>query len=451
MKKLSVLIILILGLQNIYAQIDSYDLSKYVQGDVSLSNSYISPSFNFSSYSSESNNNNQTLDRGNARAYYQYNKYINTQNKYVEYSIGGSFSGSGERQNQIKALRLTPLIDLEYLTNIYFSKNQFIGFSIDTRNYMEYYKYYGAINSTSFVDKTYDTNTVVELSYGIGRAQIIEDPLKAIAIFKALEKNNFLLKGLVSHEDIDELSTLLNDIRSLRNKDLRYVDSRLLNIAKFNLLSEHLIENKIVRADNYAMFGLLYDTYRFENYYFRRTNNELRIGASYEYDRRINNRVSRLLELDYVNNVPSLFVRYELNKPLGIMWFLSGETEVNYEINDIHRTETNDNEVEVFNQMIDRISMSTEWLINYQPNVRTRFNAGFDLLWIQSKIEEGLDPEIKEKINGIGFNVGLDYYFSPQYFMSMDLGMDSYDKITTESFRKQITTSMSLSINYIFI
>ncbi len=450
MKKQSILILLVLGLQSVYAQIDSYDLSKYIQGDVRLSISSISPWFRFSTYSLDQDSNFRTLDRGNLSVYHNHLMFINSRNKYVEYNWSNSFNLSSERIDQEKSVQITPLTDLNYRANFYFSENDFIGFDLDTRNSYSYFKYFGAINTNPSTRKDYYTDSVIELSYGMGRAQNIEDPLKAIAIFRVLKQNNHIITDSISHQDVDDLSNLLNTLRGLRNEDVNLVDSRLLTNARFELLAQHLIEKKLVRADDFVMIGLLYDTYSFENYYFRKANDEFRIGLSYAYDRRLSLIESFTYKNDLIYSSPSIFMSYDLNKPLSTMWFFNGETSLEFNKLNFQRIAERDDDITTFEEKTNRVALFTQWQIQYQPSIRTRFNAGLEMFWAKSKINTDDDIAIKEDINSIEFSVGLDYYFSPQYFMSLDLKIGKEDLSSIQQYSKEISTSLDLNVNYIF-
>lgn len=433
-----------------YSQIESYNLSNYVQGNVNLTNAYISPWFQFSTYSLDQDSRSRTFDRGALQVFYNYSKFINAENRYFEYDLNNTLWINTDQSNEEKSLQISPQIDYDFRGNFYFFGKQFVGIDFDTRNYIILSKDFGAINNDPSNGKDYFTNSQIEISYGFGRAQNIEDPLKAIAIFRILKQNKFLLVDSVSHQDVDDLSNLLNRLRSLRNEDISHVDSRLLRNAQFELLAEHLIKKELVRADNFVMLSLLYDTYRFENYYFWKTNNEFRVGLSNYYDYNVSTSQPVFYENKRINWMPGVFMSYEVNKPLSTKWFFNGDTRIDLNRADYQIKSTTEEETYSEKEIRKNASLSTEWEIQYQPNIRTRFNAGLLMFLSKSNIKNDLTPEVEEDIHNVVFNVGLDYYFSPQYLMSLDLGISERDQRSTEYFRKEISTSLRLNVYYIF-
>lgn len=447
MKRTLLLFSICISLVKLDAQVETYDLSKYVQGPVNIVQNSMTPSARFSSQdvSFDSSNTQYQLGYGSFSHSYIRTK-VDTYN-YNFINLRSNLSASLSRNNERKQLEFSPRLGLDYRKNHYFKGNQFIGLDLDSDNRYGHYHYYSSTNQDAYNNPRLSVSQDVQWSYGLGRAQLIEDPLKAIAILRLLENDGFLVVDNISHDDINQLSTVLNSLRSLRNESTDYTDSRLLQNAQFSALASHLIDKGLVREDDYAMYALVYDAWRYENFFNRKTNNEFRIGAEYAYEYFWGLYFDTEEERRTIYRIPGVFVSYEVNKPLGVNWFLTGNNKVS--AFKLYKEEPDfQDSISVENQ--NGIRALTEWQLGFQPNLRTTFTLDFKFQKFWGESSRQSEPYIDT--NALEWNIfsGMTYYFSPQYRLFVSIGMEKDHREESGFLLESFSSYMYLSVNYLF-
>jgi hypothetical protein len=448
MKRIKLIFLFALSSQLLTAQMETYNLNDYVQGKVRLTTKQLNPGFNFNVSNDESTAFTSTSNSTSGSVGYISSLFKNDTLSYKEVRFQGSFLGSRGSRNNERSIALNPMVFYDARYNNYFKNNFFLGLDMDNFIGYDYGKVIEADPNFDIKNKLFISDQDVELSIGLGRAQLIEDPLKAIAIFKLLRQNEMLLTEVIDHSDIDELSTLLNDLRSLRNEDLSYTDTRLLRNARLDLLSQHMIDKGLVDKNNYSMFSVLYDGWRFENFFSRKVNSEFRIGVAYRhlYDWRFN--TQQEFSQVFLNRGPTLFTSYEYNKALNINWHLRIDNRV--ELSNIFVERSSGSSFVEFNR---RLESTTDWQLTYQPSIRSLFSVRASTLWIKGQQRLSEDVPFEEDFNllFLDFNATLNYYVSPQYRLMVvyTIDTDSIDQVT--QFNNRLSNSLVLQVTYYFM
>jgi len=420
-----------------YSQIETYDLSKFVQDNYTIRTLSITPNFFFDSDNEKINTN--ITAQGGGSINMRYTNFTNNANSYSSYDSNNSLSARGFRRNlNNRTITMRSMLANDYLINRYYTEEAFISLEVD--NYLSLSKvnnYIAGNNSQDYLG----VNTV-NIAVGKGRIQNIADPLKALAILKLLKADNYLLRE-VTHQDIDELSNTLTRLRSLRNTSTRFTDFRLLNIAKFEQLGKALVEMGLVENDGFGMAALLYDAWRFESFFNRFTNNEFRIGieASQSYNEQKSS--NTITQLYYFNG---LFVSYTINKPIDTEWFYAIESKVGYGY--VYDKLVYVDE-ETFYSKGPRIFLNSEWVLGFQPSARVSSSLNTTLRYRRYFLNPEAAGYWTDKFLDFNISSSMNYYVSPQYRLSGNIGLrNSHFSRVDFSEIHQVELYFNLAVNY---
>lgn len=410
--------------------IDSFDIATYARPDLERRTKQLQPRFS----------NWFSLEDGKNRDYeYRYNlnldvslsttKFINSQEYQIRQSNNYEFSfnfKSNSETDEKKQISVTP----EYRTN--FSKkffkpdNRFLEIGVVTNLVNTYDSWYSQADKNRI--HQLESNLFFSLPFykGKGRIEIVDDAWLAVQILHILEQQQ-LIKRAIPANEIEDFANQIADIKNLRN-----TDARLERIGEYEDLVGFLVENKMVKEDDYRFFAYLIDAYQSEDFALRRSGREIKYGLVPEFNmiqKFSNETVNNQLR---TNN--SLAFEVQLNKytPKNLQWQFDQfhEFRAQYGWRSLAfffdpTSSQNSN----FSQFKDaQVGWSSTWRYQYLPNQRTNYSLLFNM---NGRVVYQFIPNSQLSLNRLlgifssGLRFDYNYYFSPQLRFSLDAGIDS--------------------------
>ncbi len=248
-----------------YCQLDSYDLTSYLQPD--LRRLVVGTQFRLNGYG-------QYLPTGFASPD-QLELFVSGNVDYQLTKIDRSKQLSIEHN-----LDLWLTDDLELDNDLYYSLTQ--SSNIELRKYKDKKKFnliepswtirYSEDRSSSFFADNYLMFFKTSLRKGIGRLENVTDAWSAIEILKSLRQNE-LLKSELNHTQISEFGQFIAEIKNARVLDFRNKDIyELSNIAQY-------IQDNGWSDESVKFFATLYDTWRYEAFAQRQSGRTFSLGV----------------------------------------------------------------------------------------------------------------------------------------------------------------------------
>lgn len=387
MKQLLTAIIFICAI-NLQAQIDTYDISKYIYPDVKRQTLSLSPDLYMNSVNNGIGANYSTLafDLGSSFNSINYNRSFQSELR-IDGNLGLDFASKGAPSSRNEGISID--IFANHSHRKFYKPKRF--FELESRL---------AFDSSKRIFSGRQSLIDLRLSpkIGAGRIEIVTDAWTAKTLFQFLRKNNLLLK----EPSLEEINNLAIEITQIRN--LRVIDFRLEDIAELERLIEYFIDNDFVDPENYSFYPILLDAYRFERIAGRRQGQTIKGGLSLSAFDFLEELVSSFNPLQF-----NAIVEFEKANAISSTW----QFDQLYSIEPGILLERNwfDASIESYKFIALEASLT---LGNYLSR-RTYLSATF-----RSKYRNVIDSN-----NFLQLSIGgnYNYYFSPNTQMAIRLNM----------------------------
>lgn len=271
------------------AQINTYDLNKYMRPDLHRRVVNVKGGLYGDSYGNYQRGLDRRKDQFRIQGNVSYREFWNNK-KYQRALDGNLFMNLGSQNNAL---------DYALSGRAQFSSRTYLG-----DNHKGLYWLGGAGFNGNYLANRRTTNQLTLLSgeagIGYGRIEPINDAWHAGRMLQMLQKDGML--GAVTHDQLDALA-----IKVAQIKNMRVYDFRLNYIAELDALAEALKEIGLVEEVGYAMANRINDAYRYESFVPRSTG--------WRMEGKLKNQIS-LGGLYYINQT-SIHARYEKAKALS--------------------------------------------------------------------------------------------------------------------------------------
>lgn len=282
---------------------------------------------------------------------------------------------------------------------------------------------YNDIDSTDRIIRHSISPKITSAFYrGKGRIEFINDAWHAITILEMLEDQG-LLKKAVDSTAIQNFAERISEIKNFRNTDIR-----LENIAEFEALCAHLVDNQLVDPEDYRFFAILRDAWVYESFTARHSGSEFKYGLIPninlipEYSRQL---------IDFSRLEASLHASIIYNKyhPINNDW----QHDQSYQLNIGTIINRNLTELERASETINKDLLNGNFRARYSwrylPSQRTNYAIGLTMRYDYNRaIGESINKNEESGILDCAISGNFNYYFSPKLFLDIDGGISLYSK-----------------------
>lgn len=403
------LLFLLVCINQVYAQIDTFDIGQFILPEVSLK------SLNFSgTFSGDVRNQSTLISSGdNVRQNINVNlTYNNFESDFQHQRVTfGSLFLSGAYQNaafdfsgQAVQDQIANTINFFFdrTNRNYYQPERFYGVEANlfVNNYFSSYEANGNIR---YYQNRLSTQLGIPFIYGFGRIEPVTDAWHAVRILEDFERF-----GLLDHNpESDEIYELAEKLSDLRYE--RIFDSRLGRIRRIKSLDDYIQKAGLVNDHNSTYFTSLYDIYEFGLQTTRSSGERLTLGIGPQFSiQQFANDTTSTFNIDYGGFV---FGNYVFNYPINQQWQLDIEAMIT-------ATYLLDSDQILSNNFsaLPEVSIKT----GFYPNTRTFFTSA-----ISTGILYASNLELSNKF---AFYFSLSgnayYFFSPRTALSVNVGFN---------------------------
>ena len=427
----------------VYSQtlLDSFDIATFARPDLRRTTAMVEPHFYFDNLNTANSTDKNTHIATAVGGIYMGTKFVNTiktqsqQSHTASVGLGYGRNGysantnfrsisqfSGFNNTLGHVLRIAPYYRGQFSRKNFKENQRFfeLGLTPEVNHRFTWIKRKDGVKSNLH---DVSVNLGIPLYLGKGRIELVSDAWHAVEILEVLDKQQ-LLKRRISNEEIYGFASRIAEIKNFRNTDFR-----LERVAEFEALTKYLVDNEMVKTEDYRFFAHLLDAWEFEAFTQRFSGKEFKYGIVPDITLRNSSSKSSnlavfeegLFQIDFA-------ARVEWNKyrPINKRWQKNTfrSIEAGYFINRNNSSITNSNGDLEDNSQINRISVHFNWEneLQFLYSQRTNFflNYRFTVTPILSmEREDGIDRDSYSISSVLAGNFTYRYYFSPQ--LSCDL------------------------------
>ncbi len=434
MKQLISITILLLSYQFLFAQYESFDLSKYKLPDIKRHQLDFSLLYN-NQYSENSSG-----------------SFPDFSNFKLNNDINGAYSyymNSDKLQMEgLVNLSTTINIDKQKTGDVAYNKNSYSDYDLNAsldrrmyfdgedkwfflwspnlwvRRYSNYVKETSGNNDENIIknlSRDINFHPGMNLGGGFGRIEPVGDLRRAIYILEDLFKNDRLTR--LPNEN--EVLQLADKVAKLRNQ--RFFDSRLRNIYEIKSLDSLLNNLGLINEKDAVYFTSLNDMW-FNANESRYTGTRIQFyilgKLLYDFNKtRTENYVPNSERIVTKNNIKhfneqlGIQLSLESYKPIGLKWQRNFSTNLNFYryYPDVNTYSLASN----YNAIVGSVQYRYDWFMN------TRTNASFGVSGLFGRYDYSNVNESLHDYNYVNFSLNgkLNYYFSSRLRASLSMGL----------------------------
>lgn len=388
-----------------YAQVETYDLSKYARPEIhrkTLRFSTGAQLFNLVSSNDLLTDKNNGLGIDLFIQGSQFNNTIANQNStFTSATVNFDYNSKTDNINE-KNIDLRFNLSHNTTNRKFYQEKRFIeiGGTLSGAFILDVLRVGG-----EEIRKNGRSNGFVEVPilHGHGRIELVNDAWRAVTMIQMLEREGFLQKGF-SHEEITEFA---DTIAVSRNK--RLTDPRHEIIYELEALSQFLVQKKFVAQEDFRFFAHMHDIYSFENFFPRQSGRTIKYGL----EPRVSLTEIELSTIDDFYNVATglFFVaEYEKLKPLDVNWQFDHGVEVGIG-QSVNRSIGQDlSESQTLTAFV-----GGQLRYGYYPNVRTNFDLRIfgNYSYVKNNVR-GFNQSSSSKGLSLSIQPQFQYYVSPR-------------------------------------
>lgn len=452
MKMISfMMLVLLVGGQQIMAQVPDFDLSRYARPilsrqsldlDLSGSGLFIGP---LNPNNMSENYRTHAFGKGNL-SYRSFKNSPHLQgNSHISFGLEPQWRSSIQGISSQSRLRnIDSNISINSKQLIYSDNQFFIGFDASL--------YYNLDIDWAFRRESNNLNELEErknyssshqiyldlpLMIGQGRIEWVQDARHALFLVQELDRQGYLSREL-TEEDILAFSAHIS-----RLKNRRYFDFRLQKIWELKQIHAFLKEHKMVHKEDVGFHAIVQDLWNFGNQPTRLAGNRFAIGMdpnirwsnhdSEAEERRMSSSIITAFNekntTQFREFAPAIYLSYASHKPIREIWERSFELTAEYGLRQLMHKQIWEGD-----GLIDTANFS-DWIFpphlnsnfycgfGFYPNTRTYLNASFSAFFSQTVyMPRGISSTgpMPEKLSRMGAYVSVRsyYYLSPQTRLS---------------------------------
>ncbi len=410
-----------------YGQTDTYDLSSYKLPD--FKRQALDTRFSLDGASSMQKSPDWTnYDQQNYNSFggnLQANYWIYENSAKLQRGLNAGFNISGDAYSYDykdyqtdKHKYFSNQLYVNTSNRIYFADRMFYGIDGSYKHAQDFSKWDYDYTATSYTSSTKNNiireSVYVPLKFGVGRIEEVQDARHAIYIYDELAKVS--RTGAKTHADIEQLATLISELKNQRS-----LDARLKRIAELESVDSFLVANNFITASDGRYFATLVDMWDFGNQPMRQSGTRyaaiIAPGVNYQSQKGKEENPSSTTDYDLNVFLPTIAAGGEVvyEKPMSLSWQNSiyGNAMVNYGLG---KTKDNINDVEA-DIKVPFYQLNFSQTFGYYPNTRTSIYLGYALNFKQHFDKSDDNGDIMS-FEGKGLrgatNIGINYYFSPQ-------------------------------------
>jgi hypothetical protein len=447
---------------NLQAQFKDYSLSNYKLPDLKRHQLDLNFNLNDAFYLLDNNVNDTIGNRTNldfagglSPSYYYYrntDKYQGSVSSFL--SAGKSFSkGKEENKEKTEYRGFSENWIIDSKNRFFFRRNLFIEPNVNLSDYYYNYRFKNESESAGSSGKHesknvgHTLNTEIELLFGKGRLEPIEDMRLALYILEELNKAN-RLKRIPGKEEINEFASLIS---ALRNE--RFFDSRLKRIHEMEKVDEFLVSKDLISDYDATHFAIIMDNWYYASGPPRKTGWSISAGVREGMGRlhyKRNTWIDDILDNEWNAKSITSFIMGVLKlayaKPLNLYWQLDYGAELAY------GKRMRGDKLFVSNALGSIDFVATAFCtMGYYPNSRSSY-----VLRLSGNYSESKTDELYDDLSLVLLFSG-NYYISPKVRLNFSVNSD-YLKYnpqgiiwTGSGYRKRLFNSVSAGILYSII
>lgn len=364
-----------------------YDLDSYRRVDGQWENAFINPDLNLN-YSTTVNDPNQEKDYAFnlGMAYYGTKIVNNAQNQKRRYKrVDVNYDASRSEKE------LGLLFDYQYENRSYRESQGYFKSGFRIRTNSEYASLHGFLRTYSqYIDPT------VDLGFGFGRLELINDAWRGARILEELNKKDLLLT-IPSSEEMKAFFDLVGDLNLER-----VMDDRLRDIHQLEQIILFLQDRKWIERESVPAFASIYDAFRFESFVTRWSGRRLEFTltprAQFDLQKEtvLGNQVTTNFRPGFYGEIQ---YRSEKNGDLAYYTTTNVTARLGYQ-------EHFDDGQKREDPFLDG-NIELRYQYNYLPSLRTHLRASFNV------IVGAEDVDVFEAYLNANASLRYNYYFSP--------------------------------------
>jgi len=426
--KLSLVALFVFITANLNAQINSFDLSTYINPVFKLQ--MLNFNFNLSG-----NGSNQQYSNANSP---NYSSFYMTGNAGVTYELiknNENFQGSdlltlstgGNKQNQTDGTNWLSKEE-DYTSNLhyaganrfYFAPKQF--FEMDLQINANQYFYNNNFidnNNTNFSNTTIyhqsNLNIDIPLLYGIGRVEQVQDARLAAYILDDLSKKGKFGKQ-ITNSDILEFAKLISKL-----KNTRFFDSRIYYMQELAAVDSFLRTNDLLK-DDIQSFGIINDDWGYGAGPSRASGSRFSFGIEPAFGFSHTD-----YYLPFVNNtIYEIYadLNYVYNRPINLYWQNDFNISTKFGLFKTSPKPIGDT------QKGENLLISPGYALGWYPNTRTSIyfnvNGNYDRDFYTSTNGTYGNQNLSSYYLYGALGLTLQYYFSPQLQLNASYSFQYY-------------------------
>lgn len=402
--------------------VDSFDIATYARPDLERLTKQIQPRFN-GDFNFRGNNTTITSQElgGNLSVLGRSTKFINSQEYQIQqmtsYNLGININRNNI-ENEAKTFSISPNYRTDYQKKFFKPDQRFLEIGVDAAIENNYSDVHG--NGQGFSSLTSIVQFSLPIYRGKGRIEIINDAWLAVQILNILEEQQ-LIKRNISSAEVEDFANTIADIKNLRNTDFR-----LERIAEYERLVGFLVENEMVKEDDYRFFAYLLDAYQFESFTLRRSGKEQKFGFIPGIN--LENIFSNQDALNRFINISSLALEYRINsyQPKNLVWQFNKTHAFQIDYRTVKFVRGEDfgipqNSLTSF-QQIFTANWASSWEVQYLPSQRTNYSLIYQ---IDYGLFASFNDDNNSPLSGLlrsSLNFTTNFYVSPQFRWTIDTG-----------------------------
>lgn len=439
MKKLkTVLSLIIISLSlNGFAQLSSFDLSKYKLPD--LKRRTLDTYFNFngrSNYYKLNSTPNLNYEKSAINSYgsninIRYNYYLNSEKYQRNATLRLNFLSSFYNRKEdgeldYKNNNLSPSLSYQYTNRKYFNPKTFFEtdfiFDYQYRNNLKY----SLSNVTNKTEKTGDIHehtisVAIPLKLGRGRIEKVQDARQSVYILQELTKTGSINKD-ISDEDILDFASLISEI-----KNRRYFDSRLQKIAEIQSVDSFFVSKGYIKKQDAKYFTTLNDFWIYGDQQIRRSGTRISFALipGY-YFNKFNDKADEFSyeEEKYDVNAFTIDAGFELKheKPISQSW--QNTIDINLFGGFINGKKNDKLSSIEYNYKVPSAQMAFFQTIGFYPNTRTDAGFRYSIQYAQVFNKTDIQNDItgfEGKAAKATTDIWVNYYISPKFRLSFSV------------------------------